>query len=180
MVGVEDVGDFAVEGRVDHAFAGINAHAVAEDAGGEGVVGDALAGNDLAGDGLDHVRAGNADHGGGGNGLGRSRRRLLLRLLFLPEHEGQGEGHAAGDQHLNRVHGDVVDDQQAGNAGDAVGRRAEGLGRAVHIDLNQGAEEGGNRAADDRRDEGLHEAEVDAEDGGLGNAQGSGEGGGQG
>ena len=96
MPGVKDRGHGAVEGRDDDAVLGNDANALAQDAGGKGLVGDLLSGDDLALAGLQDLARGAADHGG--HGLGGSFLRgsglLLLGLVFLPDEPGQREGHA--------------------------------------------------------------------------------------
>ena len=99
VLGVKHRADHAVEGREDHALAGNHAYAFAQDAAGEGLVGDLLHGDDLAGHGLQHGAVGAADHGslGGLNG-GSGLHGSLLGLLLSPEDEGHAKGHAAGDE----------------------------------------------------------------------------------
>ena len=103
----------------------------------------------------------------------RSRRRCGggLRLLFLPDDRRYQERDTGGDQQFNYIHRNVVDRQQAGNTGHAVGRRAQ---------ARQGSEQRADRAADHARDKGFHEPEVHTEDGRFRDAQGGGQGGRQG
>ena len=162
VAGLGGGGNHAVKGSNHHVLLRNNAYAPAQNAAGEGLIGNFRVGNHLACHGSQNFSCLTGHH------------RCLLLLLcsgfrILPHHQGENEGNAAGNGQQDGVEQGLVDNQVAGEAGNAV---------AAAPQAHNGAEHGADCAANHAADKGLHEAEVHAEDGRLRNAQRSGQRGG--